>query len=157
MPRSSISSNQINFSLHSVDSKSKQYFFEQFIPSLKNKGNGSSTPLQTNTIPSSSELTKISSEIDHLLKVTQERIRDFQEQSNKLQTWLKNKLNENSSGSNSSRDEKYAKYYSSSRSKLKEESKIKSEYKSSKNYLLFIIKKKKNIECFTDIFIVILD
>jgi len=133
MPRSSMSStNQINFSPYNIDSKSKQYFFEQFIHSLKNKGNGSSTPLQNNSIPSASELTKINSEIDHLLKVTQERIRDFEEQSNKIQTWL-NKY-ESSGGSNSSRDEKYAKYYSSSRSKIKEESKIKSDYKSKDSY-----------------------
>lgn len=127
MPRSSVSStNQINLSQYYVDSKSKQYFFEQVVHSVKNKGN--STPLQNSSIPSVSELTKINSELDHLLKVSQERIRDFEEQSSKLQSWLNNKLNDSNGGN--SRDEKYTKYYSSSRSKVKEEPKIKSEYKS---------------------------
>jgi len=133
MPRSSISStNQISFNHYNIESKSKQYFFEQYIHSLKNKGNGSSTPIQSNSIPSASEITKISSELDHLLKISQDRIRYFEEQSNKLQGWLNNKLIENGG---SSRDEKYAKYYSSSRSKVKEEVKTKSEYKSSKNFI----------------------
>ncbi|KAG4103224.1 hypothetical protein H8356DRAFT_1647483 [Neocallimastix lanati (nom. inval.)] len=132
MPRSSISStNQISFNHYNIESKSKQYFFEQYIHSLKNKGNGSSTPIQSNSIPSASEITKISSELDHLLKISQDRIRYFEEQSNKLQGWLNNKLIENGG---SSRDEKYAKYYSSSRSKVKEEVKTKSEYKSKDTY-----------------------
>jgi len=133
MPRSSVSStNQVNFGQFYTDSKSKQYFFEQVIHSIKNKGNGSSTPISTSSLLSVSELTKINSELDHLLKVSKDRIRDFEEQSSKLQAWLNNKLNDSGS---SSRDEKYAKYYSSSRSKVKEEPKVKSEYKSS-NYLI---------------------
>jgi len=128
MPRSSVSStNQVNFGQFYTDSKSKQYFFEQVIHSIKNKGNGSSTPISTSSLLSVSELTKINSELDHLLKVSKDRIRDFEEQSSKLQAWLNNKLNDSGS---SSRDEKYAKYYSSSRSKVKEEPKVKSEYKS---------------------------
>ncbi|OUM60845.1 hypothetical protein PIROE2DRAFT_13287, partial [Piromyces sp. E2] len=128
MPRSSVSStNQVNLGQYYIDSKSKQYFFEQVIHSLKNKGNGSNTPISTSSLLSVSELSKINSELDHLLKVSKDRIRDFEEQSNKLQAWLNNKLNDSGG---SSRDEKYAKYYSSSRSKVKEESKVKTEYKS---------------------------
>ncbi|ORX45360.1 hypothetical protein BCR36DRAFT_358278 [Piromyces finnis] len=130
MPRSSLSStNQINLAQYYTDSKSKQYFFEQVIHSIKNKGNGSSTPGPISPILSTSDLSKINSELDFLLKVSKDRIRDFEEQSSKLQTWLNNKLNDNSG---TIRDEKYTKYSSSSssRSKVKEESKVKSEYKS---------------------------
>ena len=128
MPRSSVSStNQVSLGQFYTDSKSKQYFFEQVIHSLKNKTNGSSTPIPNNSLLSVSELSKINSELDHLLKVSQERIRDFEEQSSKLQNWLNNKINDGSG-----REDKYAKYNSSSRSKVKDENKVKSEYKSSK-------------------------
>jgi len=126
MPRSSITSTN-QFNQYHTDSK-KQYFFEQVINSIKNK-NGANTPIQTSTLLSVSDLTKINLELDHLLKLSQDRIRDFEEQSNKIQNWINNKINDGSG----SRDEKYSKYYSSSRTKIKEETKIKSEYKSNLN------------------------
>jgi len=124
MPRPSVSSTN-QFSLVQFNEDSKRYFFEQVIDPLKNKNNGSNTPISNSSLLSVSDLEKINSELDYLLKLSQERIRDFEEQSNKLQSWLNTKL---SDGNN--RDEKYNKYSNQSRSKVKEESKVKSEYKS---------------------------
>jgi len=128
MPRPSVSStNQISLGQFYEDSKSKRYFIEQVIEPLKNKANGSNTPISNTSLLSVSDLEKINSELDYLLKISQERIREFEECSNKLQNWLNTKL---SDGSN--RDDKYNKYSNQSRSKVKEENKVKSEYKSSK-------------------------